>query len=61
MLTYFTATEKGESSSDETWETVPSGEECGPEVQSSSSGVEKENTDFCYQGGYGFALLANFL
>ncbi|KAK2513751.1 Pja2 [Columba guinea] len=50
VLTYFTATERGQSSSDESWETVPSKEECGLEVQSSSSGVEEKNTDFCYQG-----------
>ncbi|XP_065512555.1 E3 ubiquitin-protein ligase Praja-2 [Caloenas nicobarica] len=50
VLTYFTATEKGQSSSDESWETVPSRGEHGPEVQSSSSGVE-ENTDFCYHRG----------
>ncbi|NXW93859.1 PJA2 ligase, partial [Alopecoenas beccarii] len=51
VLTYFTATEKGQSSSDESWETVPSREEHGPEVQSSSSGLEEENTDFCCRGG----------
>ncbi|XP_064902737.1 E3 ubiquitin-protein ligase Praja-2 isoform X2 [Columba livia] len=50
VLTYFTATERGQSSSDESWETVPSKEECRLEVQSSSSGVEEKNTDFCYQG-----------
>ncbi|NWQ85046.1 PJA2 ligase, partial [Burhinus bistriatus] len=49
--TYFTATEKDQSSSDESWETVPGREECEPEVQSSSSGVEEENTDVCFQGG----------
>ncbi|XP_050769120.1 E3 ubiquitin-protein ligase Praja-2 [Gymnogyps californianus] len=49
--TYFTATEKDQSSSDESWETVPGREECEPEVQSSSSDVEEENTDFCFQGG----------
>ncbi|NXX60837.1 PJA2 ligase, partial [Scopus umbretta] len=48
---YFTATEKDQSSSDESWETVPGREEYGePEVQSSSSGIE-ENTNFCFQGG----------
>ncbi|KFQ84484.1 E3 ubiquitin-protein ligase Praja-2, partial [Phoenicopterus ruber ruber] len=49
--TYFTATEKDQSSSDESWETVPGREEREPEVQSSSSGIEEENTDFCFQGG----------
>jgi len=56
--TYFTATEREQSSSDESWETVPGREECEAEVQSSSNGVE-ENTDLCFQGGYGFILLAN--
>ncbi|NXQ81623.1 PJA2 ligase, partial [Nyctibius grandis] len=51
VTTYFTAAEKGQSSSDESWETVPGKEEREPEVQSSSSGVEEENTDFCFQGG----------
>ncbi|NXT52274.1 PJA2 ligase, partial [Pluvianellus socialis] len=49
--TYFTATEKDQSSSDESWETVPGREEYEPEVQSSSSGIEDENTDVCFQGG----------
>nr|XP_009942120.1 PREDICTED: E3 ubiquitin-protein ligase Praja-2 [Opisthocomus hoazin] len=48
--TYFTATEREQSSSDESWETVPGREECEAEVQSSSNGVE-ENTDLCFQGG----------
>ncbi|NXN71062.1 PJA2 ligase, partial [Himantopus himantopus] len=48
---YFTFTEKGQSSGDESWETVPSRDECKPEVQSSSSGVEEENTDVSFQGG----------
>ncbi|NXX14619.1 PJA2 ligase, partial [Podargus strigoides] len=48
--TYFTATEKGQSSSDESWETVPGKEEHEPEMQSSSSDVEEENTDFSFQG-----------
>uniref|UniRef100_A0A8C0BN72 PJA2 ligase n=1 Tax=Buteo japonicus TaxID=224669 RepID=A0A8C0BN72_9AVES len=48
--TYLTATEKEESSSDESWESAPGKEEHGPEVQSNSSGVE-EKTDFCFQGG----------
>ncbi|NXJ53675.1 PJA2 ligase, partial [Spizaetus tyrannus] len=48
--TYLTATEKEESSSDESWESAPGKKEHGPEVQSSSSGVE-EKTDFCFQGG----------
>ncbi|NXU53350.1 PJA2 ligase, partial [Turnix velox] len=50
---YITATEKAQSSSDESWETAPGREECEPEVQSSSSsGTEEENTDIiCFQGG----------
>ncbi|NXS30130.1 PJA2 ligase, partial [Pomatostomus ruficeps] len=48
---YFTAMEKEQSSSDESWETVPCGEERDPEVQRSSSGVKEENTDFCFQEG----------
>ncbi|NXS57562.1 PJA2 ligase, partial [Brachypteracias leptosomus] len=51
MPTYFTATEKEQSSSDESWETVPGREEHEPEVQSSSSGVQEENTDFFLQEG----------
>ncbi|XP_054034181.1 E3 ubiquitin-protein ligase Praja-2 [Dryobates pubescens] len=46
----FTAPEKDQSSSDESWETVPGREEHEPEVQSSSSDVE-ENTDISCQGG----------
>ncbi|NXK13202.1 PJA2 ligase, partial [Herpetotheres cachinnans] len=48
--TYFTGVEKDQSSSAESWKTVPCSRECGPEVQSSSSGVGK-NTDFHFQGG----------
>ncbi|NXJ02089.1 PJA2 ligase, partial [Psophia crepitans] len=48
--TYFAATEKDHSSSDESWETVPAREEYEPERQSNSSGVE-ENADLCFQGG----------
>ncbi|NXB35383.1 PJA2 ligase, partial [Eulacestoma nigropectus] len=48
---YFTAMEKEQSSSDESWETVPCREERDPEVQRSSSGVKEENIDFCFQEG----------
>ncbi|XP_025975857.1 E3 ubiquitin-protein ligase Praja-2 isoform X3 [Dromaius novaehollandiae] len=48
---YFAATDKDQSSSDESWETLPGREEHEPEVQSNSSGLEEENTDFCFQGG----------
>uniref|UniRef100_A0A8B9P1J5 RING-type domain-containing protein n=1 Tax=Accipiter nisus TaxID=211598 RepID=A0A8B9P1J5_9AVES len=47
---YLTATEKEESSSDESWESAPGKEEHGPEEQSNNSGVE-EQSDFCCQGG----------
>ncbi|NXO16820.1 PJA2 ligase, partial [Oriolus oriolus] len=47
---YFTALEKEQSSGDESWETLPSREECDPEMQRSSSGV-KEDTDFRFQEG----------
>uniref|UniRef100_A0A8C3K2N9 RING-type E3 ubiquitin transferase n=1 Tax=Calidris pygmaea TaxID=425635 RepID=A0A8C3K2N9_9CHAR len=49
--TYFPATEKDQSSSEESWETVPGREDCEPEMQSSSSGIEEENTDVCSQRG----------
>ncbi|NXB09501.1 PJA2 ligase, partial [Cnemophilus loriae] len=48
---YFTAMEKEQSSSDESWETVSCREECDPEVQRGSSGVKEENIDFCFQEG----------
>ncbi|NXJ99681.1 PJA2 ligase, partial [Corythaixoides concolor] len=47
----FTAPEGDQSSSDESWETALSSLECEPRVQSSGSDEEKENTDFCFQGG----------
>ncbi|NXE95306.1 PJA2 ligase, partial [Menura novaehollandiae] len=47
--TYFTAVEKEQSSSDESWETVPGREEHDSEVQKSSSGVKEQSTDFCVQ------------
>ncbi|CAN8220463.1 unnamed protein product [Coccothraustes coccothraustes] len=46
---YFTAVEKEQSSSDESWETVSCREEHDPGVQRSSSGVKEESTDFCFQ------------
>uniref|UniRef100_A0A8C6YT18 RING-type E3 ubiquitin transferase n=3 Tax=Nothoprocta perdicaria TaxID=30464 RepID=A0A8C6YT18_NOTPE len=48
---YFAATDKDQSSSDESWETLPGRGEQEPEVQSNSSGLEEENADFCFQGG----------
>ncbi|KAM6363898.1 E3 ubiquitin-protein ligase Praja-2 [Pluvialis apricaria] len=47
----FTVSGKDQSSSDESWETVPFRVECEPEVQSSSSGREEENTDVGFRGG----------
>ncbi|XP_028939529.1 E3 ubiquitin-protein ligase Praja-2 [Antrostomus carolinensis] len=49
--TYFTAAEKEQSSSDESWETVPGRDTHEPEAQSSSSGLQEKKTDFCFQGG----------
>ncbi|NXI00928.1 PJA2 ligase, partial [Pachycephala philippinensis] len=48
---YFTALEKEQSSSDESWETVPCREERDPELQRRSSGVKEESTDVCFQEG----------
>ncbi|NWR56155.1 PJA2 ligase, partial [Bucorvus abyssinicus] len=48
--TYFSATEKDQSSSDESWETAPGREELDSQGQRSSSGAE-EKTDFCFRGG----------
>ncbi|NXS78752.1 PJA2 ligase, partial [Erpornis zantholeuca] len=48
---YFTAMEKEQSSSDESWETLPCREDCDPEVQRSCSGVKEENIDFYFQEG----------
>ncbi|XP_050843070.1 E3 ubiquitin-protein ligase Praja-2 isoform X3 [Serinus canaria] len=46
---YFTAAEKEQSSSDESWETISCREEPDLGVQRSSSGVKEESTDFCFQ------------
>ncbi|NXB73239.1 PJA2 ligase, partial [Donacobius atricapilla] len=48
---YFTVVEKEQLSSDESWETVSCREECDPGVQRSSSGVNEESIDFCFQEG----------
>ncbi|NXU63807.1 PJA2 ligase, partial [Horornis vulcanius] len=48
---YFTAVEKEQSSSDESWETVSCREEHDPGVQRSGSGVTEESRDFCLQEG----------
>ncbi|XP_068033559.1 E3 ubiquitin-protein ligase Praja-2 [Anomalospiza imberbis] len=49
VLSYFTAVEKEQSSSDESWESILSREEHDPGAQRSSSGVKEESTDFCFQ------------
>ncbi|NWZ62760.1 PJA2 ligase, partial [Acrocephalus arundinaceus] len=48
---YFTAAEKEQSSSDESWETVSCREEHDPGVQRSSSGGKEESRDFCFHEG----------
>ncbi|KFO89003.1 E3 ubiquitin-protein ligase Praja-2, partial [Buceros rhinoceros silvestris] len=53
--TYFSAKEKDQSSSDESWETAPGREELDLQGQRSSSGVE-EKADFCFHGGERVAL-----
>lgn len=61
MPSYFTAVEKEQSSSDESWETISCREECDPGVQRSSSGVKEEGIDFCFQERCAFVLLTDFL
>ncbi|NXU10811.1 PJA2 ligase, partial [Pardalotus punctatus] len=51
VASYFTAMDKEQSSSDESWETVPGWKERDPEVQRSSSDVREGNTDFCFGEG----------
>ncbi|NXR21994.1 PJA2 ligase, partial [Cinclus mexicanus] len=48
---YFTAVEKEQSSSDESWATVSCREERDPGVQRSRSGGKQESIDFCFQEG----------
>ncbi|NXR67890.1 PJA2 ligase, partial [Rhadina sibilatrix] len=48
---YFTAVEKEQSSSDESWETVSCREEHDPGMQRSSSIMKEETIDFCFQEG----------
>lgn len=47
----FSGTEKDQSSSDESWETLPGKEENEPELQSDSSGPEEENQELSLQEG----------
>ncbi|KAL8203553.1 UNVERIFIED_CONTAM: hypothetical protein K2H54_056545 [Gekko kuhli] len=51
LPSYFAVTVKDQSSSDESWETLPGKEEQEPEVQSDSSGVEEEHNEFGFQAG----------
>lgn len=48
----FSGTEKDQSSSDESWETLPGKEENEPELHSDSSGPEEENPELSLQEGY---------
>lgn len=47
----FSGTEKDQSSSDESWETLPGKDENEPELQSDSSGPEEENQGLSLQEG----------
>ncbi|XP_061479733.1 E3 ubiquitin-protein ligase Praja-2 isoform X2 [Rhineura floridana] len=51
LPSYFAVTVKEQSSSDESWETLPGKEEQEPELQSDSSGVEEEHNEFGFQAG----------
>ncbi|XP_043824930.1 E3 ubiquitin-protein ligase Praja-2 isoform X3 [Dromiciops gliroides] len=50
-LPHFSAREKDQSSSDESWETLPGKEEHEPELQSNSSGPEEDNPEFSFHTG----------
>ncbi|XP_074934823.1 E3 ubiquitin-protein ligase Praja-2 isoform X1 [Phalacrocorax aristotelis] len=56
MLACFTAMEKAQASSGESWETVPGGEEDEFQVQSISSDTEEQNANLCFQGGEHISL-----
>ncbi|KAM4875703.1 E3 ubiquitin-protein ligase Praja-2 isoform 1-T3 [Thomomys bottae] len=47
----FSGTERDQSSSDESWETLPGKDENEPELQSESSGPEEENQELSLQEG----------
>ncbi|XP_026575546.1 E3 ubiquitin-protein ligase Praja-2 isoform X3 [Pseudonaja textilis] len=49
LPSYFSVTVKDQSSSDESWETLPGKEEQEPEEQSDSSGLEEEHNEFGFQ------------
>ncbi|XP_074057344.1 E3 ubiquitin-protein ligase Praja-2 isoform X3 [Macrotis lagotis] len=50
-LPHFSAREKDQSSSDESWETLPGKEEHEPELQSNSSSPEEDNPEYSFQTG----------
>ncbi|XP_068944255.1 E3 ubiquitin-protein ligase Praja-2 isoform X3 [Petaurus breviceps papuanus] len=50
-LPHFSAREKDQSSSDESWETLPGREEHERELQSNSSGPEEDNPEYSFQTG----------
>ncbi|XP_074138037.1 E3 ubiquitin-protein ligase Praja-2 isoform X2 [Sminthopsis crassicaudata] len=50
-LPHFSAREKDQSSSDESWETLPGKEEHEPELQSNSSGPEEETPEYSFHTG----------
>ncbi|XP_027725046.1 E3 ubiquitin-protein ligase Praja-2 isoform X2 [Vombatus ursinus] len=50
-LPHFSAREKDQSSSDESWETLPGKDEHEPELQSNSSGPEEDNPEYSFQTG----------
>ncbi|XP_074138041.1 E3 ubiquitin-protein ligase Praja-2 isoform X3 [Sminthopsis crassicaudata] len=51
-LPHFSAREKDQSSSDESWETLPGKEEHEPELQSNSSGPEEETPEYSFHTGF---------
>ncbi|XP_066470825.1 E3 ubiquitin-protein ligase Praja-2 [Tiliqua scincoides] len=51
LPSYFAVAMKDQSSSDESWETLPGKEELEPEVHSDNSGVEEEHNEFAFQPG----------
>lgn len=60
LPSYFSVTVKDQSSSDESWETLPGKEEQEPEEQSDSSGVEEEHNEFGFQSRYVILLMKCF-
>ncbi|XP_044302123.1 E3 ubiquitin-protein ligase Praja-2 isoform X2 [Varanus komodoensis] len=56
LPSYFAVTVKDQSSSDESWETLPGKEEPEPEVQSDSSAVDEEHNEYGFQAGEPISL-----